>query len=100
MLIALLVAGLTTAFMVWSPAAAAQDGAVVTAPDPVLRVSGSGVVVAVPDMARFEAGVVVQARTAGQALTANGQALNAALEQFAGLGIARRDIRSTQISLS
>ena len=65
-----------------------------------VTVSGSGTATATPDMAEISTGVVSQAPTAAQALTANSQAMEQLLQSLGGLGIAARDIQTTSVSVS
>ncbi len=75
------------------PAGAPRRPATVT-------VSGVGTVSAAPDMAEITSGVVTQAPTAAQALAANSQAMEQVLRSLAALGVAARDIQTTNISVS
>lgn len=78
-----------------SPAVAAEEK------DPgLLTVSGRGEVKAVPDEARIGAGVVREARTAGEALAANSQAVRNVLAALRQAGVEERDVRTRQVSLS
>ncbi|WP_457651024.1 SIMPL domain-containing protein [Profundibacter sp.] len=63
-------------------------------------VSGHGVVETVPDMATISMGVVSEAKTAGDALAKNTDALAAVLKQLAEAGIESRDIQTNNLSLS
>ena len=63
-------------------------------------VSGRGVVETVPDMATISMGVVSEAKTAGDALAKNTDALAAVLKQLAEAGIESRDIQTNNLSLS
>jgi len=65
-----------------------------------VTVSGVGTVTAAPDMAEITTGVVTQAPTAAQALAANSQAMERLLQALGSLGIATRDIQTTDISVS
>jgi uncharacterized protein len=65
-----------------------------------VTVAGIGTVSAAPDMAEITTGVVTQAPTAAQALTANSQAMERLLQALGGLGVAARDIQTTNISVS
>ena len=65
-----------------------------------VTVSGVGTVTAAPDMAEITSGVVTQAPTAAQALGANRQAMEKVLQSLAALGVAARDIQTTNISVS
>ncbi|HJV59176.1 MAG TPA: SIMPL domain-containing protein [Methylomirabilota bacterium] len=65
-----------------------------------VTVSGVGTVSAAPDIAEITSGVVTQAPTAAQALAANSQAMEQVLRSLAALGVAARDIQTTNISVS
>jgi hypothetical protein len=65
-----------------------------------VTVSGVGTVTAAPDMAEITSGVVTQAPTAAQALAANSQAMEQVLRSLTALGVAARDIQTTNISVS
>ena len=65
-----------------------------------VTVAGTGTVSAAPDMAEITSGVVTQAPTAAQALAANSQAMERLLQALGALGIATRDIQTTNISVS
>jgi uncharacterized protein len=65
-----------------------------------VTVAGSGTVSAAPDQAEITTGVVTQAPTAAQALAVNSQAMERLLQALGGLGIAPRDIQTTNISVS
>lgn len=65
-----------------------------------VTVSGVGVVSAAPDMAEITTGVVTQAPAAAQALAANSQAMERLLQALGGLGIAARDIQTTNVSVT
>ena len=65
-----------------------------------VTVAGSGTVSATPDQAEITIGVVTQASTAAQALTANSQAMERLLQSLGNLGIGPRDIQTTNISVS
>ncbi len=62
--------------------------------------SGLGTVTAAPDLAEITTGVVTQAPTAAQALAANRQAMERLLQALGSLGIAARDIQTTNIGVS
>ncbi|MGH7398631.1 MAG: SIMPL domain-containing protein [Candidatus Rokuibacteriota bacterium] len=65
-----------------------------------VTVAGMGTVSAAPDMAEITTGVVTQAPTAAQALGANSQAMERLLQGLGDLGVATRDIQTTNISVS
>ena len=65
-----------------------------------VTVSGVGTATTPPDMAEITTGVVSRAPTAAQALAQNNQAMAALLQTLAGVGIAARDIQTTNVSVS
>jgi len=65
-----------------------------------ITVSGTGTVSATADMAEITTGVVTQAPTAAPALAANSQAMERLLQGLGALGVAARDIQTTNISVS
>jgi uncharacterized protein YggE len=65
-----------------------------------VTVTGTGSVTAPPDEAEITTGVVTRAPSAAQALAANSQAMERLVQAMGGLGIAGRDIRTTNISVS
>lgn len=65
-----------------------------------LTVTGQGVAEVVPDMARISLGVTQQAATAGDALEAVAQVSSAIFARLEAVGIAPRDMQSTQVNLS
>ena len=78
------------------PAAALADQ-----PAPrTMTVSGEGSAQAAPDQAQFSTGVVTQDRTAALALAANSRAMNAVFATLKRLGIADKDIQTSNFSLS
>ena len=68
-------------------------------PAPSITVVGSGSVSGVPDTAEVTAGVVTQATTASQAMSQNSAAMEQVLKALAALGIADRDIHTTNVSI-
>jgi uncharacterized protein len=52
-----------------------------------------------PDLAIFSAGVVTQAKTAGEALTANAQRMDAVIAALKRAGVPERDIQTSTLSL-
>jgi hypothetical protein len=77
------------------PAAAADQ-----APVRTMTMSGEGAAKAAPDQAQFSTGVVTQDRTAALALAANSRAMNAVFDTLKRLGIADKDIQTSDFSLS
>ncbi|HSE05566.1 MAG TPA: SIMPL domain-containing protein, partial [Methylomirabilota bacterium] len=65
-----------------------------------VTVSGVGTVSAAADMAEITTGVVTQAPTAAAALAANSQAMERLLQGLGTLGIAARDVQTSNISVS
>jgi uncharacterized protein YggE len=66
----------------------------------ILTVPGQGIAKAAPDQAQFSTGVVTQERTAALALAANSRAMNAVFGTLNKLGIADKDIQTSNFSLS
>lgn len=69
------------------------------APGPVVTVTGEGAVDLPPDMATIRMGVVTQARTAADALTANSAAMAEVLALLREAGIGERDLQTSGLSL-
>ena len=65
-----------------------------------IAVTGQGMAKAAPDEATFSAGVTTQGATAAQALAANSRAMNAVFATLRKLGIADKDIQTSNFSLS
>jgi len=65
-----------------------------------ITVSGRGEISVRPNIAYIETGVVTQAKTAVEALTANTQAMQAVFQGLKALGIEDRDIRTSQFSIN
>ncbi len=65
-----------------------------------VTVAGAGTVSAAPDMAEITTGVVTQAPTAAQALAANSQVMERLLPALGALGVAARDIQTSNVSVS
>jgi uncharacterized protein len=80
-----LIAGLLV--LTGAPAALADDKRTVT-------VSGLGTASAPPDMAIVTAGVVTQAATAGEAMTANAAATTAVIARIKGDGVEAKDLQT------
>ena len=91
-------------------AVAAASGANAQAPSatvPVQMISGTrldvvatGEVTRVPDIARINAGVVTQAKTATDAIRQNAQQMNRVLAALKRAGVAERDIQTSSINLN
>jgi uncharacterized protein YggE len=67
---------------------------------PLITVTGEGSVLAAPDMATLNLGVVTEAATAAEAVAANSVQLGAVLEQLRTTGIEERDIQTSGLSLN
>jgi Protein of unknown function (DUF541) len=65
-----------------------------------ITVMGSGIVTAPPDTAELTTGVVTQAPSAAQALAVNSAAMEAMLKSLRSLGIAQKDIQTTNITVA
>ncbi len=65
-----------------------------------LTVTGEGIVKAAPDEANFSTGVVSQAATASQALSANARAMNAVIATLKRHGVPGKAIQTSNLSLS
>jgi hypothetical protein len=66
----------------------------------LLTVSGTGEAKAVPDQATISAGVVTEAKTAGDALSANSRAMNAVFATLKRFGIPDKAIQTSNSSVS
>jgi uncharacterized protein YggE len=80
--------------------AAAQVTAPIMADGTILDVSAEGRSTRVPDVATIRAGVVTQAATAAAALADNAARMAAVLDALKRAGIAPRDARTANVSLS
>ncbi len=67
---------------------------------PMITVTGTGTVEAVPDIATLSIGVTTQGETAAEALTANSAALNAVMVRLTAAGIEARDMQTSNLSLN
>lgn len=85
---------LTIALALAAPAAAQ------TTPPRTLTMTGTGNAKAAPDMADISAGVTSTAPTAAAALAANTQAMNRVLAALERLGVARRNIQTSNFSVA
>ncbi|MEM8985674.1 MAG: SIMPL domain-containing protein [Pseudomonadota bacterium] len=65
----------------------------------LLTVSGAGEVKATPDMATVSAGVVSDAKTATEALSANSRDMKNVMDKIKAAGVADKDIQTSQFSL-
>lgn len=66
----------------------------------LLNVTGEARIPALPDMATIRLGVVTEDRSADRALTANSDRMRAVLGQMEALGIAPRDLQTSDLSLN
>lgn len=80
--------------------AAAQVASAIIADGTILDVTADGRTTRVPDVATIRAGVVTQGATAAQALSDNAQRMAAVLDALKRAGVAQRDIRTANVSLS
>lgn len=64
-----------------------------------ISVSATGTTYMAPDQASVSAGVVSQARTAGEAMSSNSTRMNAAFNELRRAGIPDRHIQTSQLSL-
>ena len=65
-----------------------------------ITVTGSAEAEAVPDLATITAGVETRAGTAAEALARNSEAMSAVLAAIEAGGVARRDVQTSQLSIS
>jgi uncharacterized protein YggE len=72
----------------------------VMADDAIISLTGTGEVTAKPDMALITSGVVTQAATARDALTANTKAMADLLEVLKAAGVEERDVQTSGFSVS
>ncbi len=68
-------------------------------PEPSITVVGSGTASARPDTAEVAAGVVTQSAVAAQALAQNNAGMDRVLKAVTALGIADKDIQTTNVSV-
>lgn len=76
-----------------APAVALESGVT------LLNVTAEGRAYRQPDLANFNAGVVTQARTAGEAMSANAARMEAIVAALKRAGIAERDIQTSNLNL-
>lgn len=76
------------------PAARAEEPRIAT-----IDMTGRGTVTAAPDLAWVSSGVVSDAKTAAEALTANNAAMTAVIERIKSAGIEGRDIQTNGFSV-
>lgn len=70
-----------------------------TVPPPTISVTGEATISAPPDIARIEAGVTTDAKTAHDASNANNDAMGKVLLALKGAGISEKDYQTSQVSL-
>jgi uncharacterized protein YggE len=68
-------------------------------PPPTISVTGEATISATPDLARVEAGVTTDAKTAHDASNANNDAMGKVLLALKGAGISEKDYQTSQVSL-
>lgn len=85
--------------LIQSPALA-QTGSPIIADGTLLDVTAEGQTTRVPDVATIRAGVVTQGATAAAALAENATRMTAVLDALKRAGVAQRDIRTANVSLS
>ena len=69
-------------------------------PSRSMTVTGEGRVETAPDMATIRLGVVTEARGAREAIDTNSRAMDGVLDRLRGLGIAARDLQTSDFSVS
>lgn len=85
---------LAWACTVWMSAAVADDRQ-----ERVIIVQGTGVVSAVPDIARLQIGVVITDQNARTAMSEAARAANRTMGELSDAGVEERDIRTSTLSL-
>ena len=70
-----------------------------TLPPPTISVTGEATITAPPDLARIDAGVTTDAKTAHDASSANNDAMGKVLLALKGAGISEKDYQTSQVSL-
>ena len=68
-------------------------------PPPTISVTGEATITAPPDLARIDAGVTTDAKTAHDASSANNDAMGKVLLALKGAGISEKDYQTSQVSL-
>lgn len=91
---------LATAVMAVAPPAMAQTVPTILPDGTLLEVSVEGRTARVPDIATIRAGVVSQGLTAADALSDNATRMTRVLSALNKAGVAQRDIRTANVSLS
>ena len=88
------------ALALFFPATAGAQAQLAPTPEPrLLSVTGEGIVYGRPDLALITLGVVSEARTAGEALTANSQSMTGITNELKGRGIEARDLQTANFSV-
>ncbi|MET0250618.1 MAG: SIMPL domain-containing protein [Novosphingobium sp.] len=82
------------------PATAQTPVPVIAPGNALLTVSAEGRSLRQPDLAVFSAGVTTQGKTAGEALGANAAAMNRVIAALKKMGIAARDVQTSNLSIS
>jgi hypothetical protein len=67
---------------------------------PMITVTGTGTVEAVPDIATLSIGVTTQGESAAEALSANSAALDAVMARLTAAGVAAPDMQTSNLSLN
>jgi uncharacterized protein YggE len=94
-MIRLLVASVTAAALLFSPAAAQPE----RRPVPVITVTGEAEAALAPDLAILSAGVTTAAKSARDASEANAKAMAAVVAALKSLGVADEDVQTSRLSL-
>lgn len=79
--------------------ALAQERPSAERPVPVIQVSGKGDATVAPDIAIVNAGVVREAKTAREALSANNEAMSAVIAALKEAGIEDKDLQTSSFSI-
>jgi uncharacterized protein YggE len=77
-----------------------RPGVVLSSDGALLNVTAEGRSERAPDLATFNAGVVTQARTAGEAMSANATRMDATVAALRRAGVAERDLQTATLQLS
>lgn len=77
-----------------------STGPVIAAGNTMLTVSAQGQSFSKPDLGVFTAGVTGSGKTAGAALAANSEKMNRVIAALRGVGIAEKDIQTSNLSLN
>ena len=93
--IAVAAAAATATFLLTAQPVAAQED-----PPRVITVTGTGEATAHPDQATINLGVITEAHTAREALSANNTAMQAVFDQLEEIGIPESNIQTSNFSIS